>query len=329
MRDRLVLLVLAMLLVTCRGQELPTSPKLAQSQTLPSVAGVPPLISAPSIESVTPSIGRPEGGELVRISGRRFTPPVRVLFDVGAAHPIEGFVASVSEQQNSMDVFTPAVLLQGKQRLQATVRVIVNAGGTHEMKVDAERAFTFQKSELSPSILTVSPNQAPVTGGQRMTIFGEGFQMPVAVYIEQQGERRECRVLQVDYSQIIVEVPPARHTGWADVVVLNIISGLQARLSNALRYVPGIEIKSISPAQGPATGGTLVRITGSGFIAPVLVTIGGVPATVFQISGTEVVARTNAAGCNDDGAVTVTSIVNGDTATGPVFEYRCPRRRAA
>jgi hypothetical protein len=329
MRNRLALLFLAMLFVTCRGQELPTSPKLPQSQTAPSTASVPPLTTPPSIDSVTPSIGRPEGGELVRISGRRFTPPVRVLFDVGAAHPIEGFVASVSEQQNSMDVFTPSVLLQDKQRLQATVRVIVNAGGTHEMKVDAERAFTFQKSELTPSIFTVSPNHAPVTGGQRTTIFGEGFQMPVAVFVEQQGERRECRVLQVDYLQIIVEVPAARHTGPADVVVVNITSGLQTRLANALQYVPGMEVRSISPAHGPATGGTLVRISGSGFIAPVLVTIGGVPATVFQISGTQIVARTNAASCNDDGAVTVTSIVNGDTVTGPSFEYRCPRRRAA
>jgi hypothetical protein len=329
MRDRLALLIVGMLIVTCRGQELPTSPKLAQSQTPPGTVGVPPLITAPSIDSVTPSIGRPEGGELVRISGRRFTPPVRVLFDVGAAHPIEGFVVSVSEQQNSMDVFTPAVLLQDKQRLQATVRLIVNAGGTHEMKADAERAFTFQKSELSPSILTVSPNQAPVAGGQRMTIFGEGFQAPVAVYIEQQGERRECRVLQVDYSQILVEVPAARYTGPADVVVRNITSGPEARLANALRYVPGIEITSISPTEGPATGETVVRISGSGFIAPVMVTIGGVPASVLQVSGTRIVARTNAAGCNDDGPVTVTSIINGDTATGPVFEYRCARRRAA
>src|SRR5688500_1242512 len=47
----------------------------------------PPRGTAPTIQSISPSIGRPAGGETIRITGTNFIGPVRVLFDVGGVAP--------------------------------------------------------------------------------------------------------------------------------------------------------------------------------------------------------------------------------------------------
>ena len=293
-----------------------------------SVGGIPPPLTAPSITSVVPSIGRPAGGEMLRITGTNFVAPVRVLFQYDGKS-IEAMVVSIDATARHIDVITPAVLLENTQRMPVDVQVISRVGTNFEMKTTAEKAFTYQKYDLVPAIQTVTPNHASIAGGARVTIFGEGFQQPVAVYFEQDGERREARVLNADFAQIIAEAPAGLHTGFADVIVRNYDTGREARLASAFRYTMPIQVASISPSLGPATGGTLVRISGSGFIAPVWVTIGNIPVQVLSVTGTDIVVRTNAAGCNDDGPVTVFNLASGDTATGPVFEYRCPRRRAA
>lgn len=55
-------------------------------------------------------------------------------------------------------------------------------------------------------------------------------------------------------------------------------------------------VTSVSPAQGPATGGTLVTLTGSGFLGTETVTINGIPETVVSVSPTEIkIITSNAA----------------------------------
>ena len=309
MRIRSTLLVLATLLLTG------------------AVAAWQPPVPPPSIESVVPSIGRPEGGQVVRITGRDLAhSPVRVFFEAGE-EKIE--VPLISVQPTAIEIVTPPVLLvKGTQRLVATLHVVLNAGTDWEVRITSERAFTFQKETLTPHVVVVTPNLVHASGGMRLTILGEGFQAPVMVTVEQHGQRREARVLMVDYSQIVVELP-AGSGGAADLIVRNINGGGESRLVNAFEYIPGLQIASISPALGPATGGTRVRINGSGFLAPVAVTIGNVPAVVLSVTPTEIIAITRASACNADGPVQVIVLQTGETTTGPVFELRCPRRRAA
>ena len=73
-------------------------------------------------------------------------------------------------------------------------------------------------------------------------------------------------------------------------------TGSSGTLAGAFTYDPssGPTISGISPASGPANGGTLVTISGSGFVAPMTVTIGGQPATdvVVDGSGTSLTAVT-------------------------------------
>lgn len=278
----------------------------------------PPTSTSPTITSITPAIGTPAGGQTIRINGTNFATPVRVLFDTGGPLPIEGFV--VSATATSIEVITPAVNLGAGQQLTSDVVVITRAGTAAEQRVEAAEAFTFRNEQLTPRFTTMTPNSGPVTGGTRVTIFGDGFQAPVQVLFG----FAEARVINVDFSQIIVETPAARDTssggsgvvtGPVAVTIRNINSQTSVTSEAAFRYVAAMDITSFRPISGPATGGTVLTIDGVGFNAPVDVTVAGVRAQVLEVTGSRIVARTAAlpiACAGTTGAIQVTNVNNGD-----------------
>ena len=289
----------------------------------------PPRGTAPTIQSIAPSIGRPAGGETIRITGTNFIGPVRVLFDVGGPAPVEGFV--VSRTDTTIDVITPAVNLGAGQQLISRVIVITQAGSTNEQRAEATEGFTFRNVSLTPRVSTATPASGPVLGGTLVSILGDGFQPPVQVFFGS----AEARIVQANFGEIIVESPPARDTspggsdtvtGPVDITVVNINSQTRTTLSAGFRYTASVRVIAAGPTQGPATGGTHVTIDGNGFVAPVAVTIGGVAAQPVFVSGTRIVAVTSPVAltsCSDvSGPITVTNISNGDSASGPEFTYR-------
>jgi hypothetical protein len=291
----------------------------------------------PTISGVAPAIGIPGGGERVVITGTNFKAPVRVLFDTGGPVPLEGFVVSVSDTR--IEVVTPSVNLGAGQQLEADIIVINNAGSSGETRVVRTDGFIFRREQLTPVISALSPSSGPVTGGTRVTIFGEGFQAPVQVSFGSAAVPawQEAQVVDVQYSQIIVLAPDARSTapagsgtvtGPVDVRVVNIFSNTNAVATNGYRYTAAMQITNIAPSQGTISGGTNVVIDGIGFVAPVAVTIAGIPAQPIEVTGTRVIARTAAPLLNScggiSGPVVVTNVVNGDQAAGPTFNYVMP-----
>jgi hypothetical protein len=300
-----------------------------------TVPPVPP-VTTPTIESITPSIGRPQGGETIRIVGRNFKAPVRVLFDTGAALPVEAFVVSVTD--TVIEVLTPAVNLGSGQELPVDVIVITQAGTATEARVERATGFTFRNDQLTPVINTASPNSGPVTGGTRVTIFGEGFQAPVQVLFG----TAEARVVNVDFSQIIVEAPTARDTspdgsgvvvGPVDITVRNINSGTEDSMAGGFAYKAAMAITAVGPGGGPYTGGTRVEIDGIGFVGPVSVVVrtseGDVALQPINVSGTRIIAITPRVAIENceplEGPLIVTNIINGDQAEGPPFIFVVPQ----
>jgi len=289
----------------------------------------PPIVTAPSITAVTPAVTIPSGGQHVTITGVNFAEPLKVLFDIGQALPVEALV--VSSTATSIDVLTPSVNLGVGQQLVADVIVITRAGTANEQRAEKTGAITFRAEVLTPHISTASPNSGPVVGGTEVTIFGDGFQAPVQVLFG----AAEARVVDVGYSQIIVVAPAARDTtddgsgtvtGQVPITVRNINSQKEATMSNGFHYVAAMQITTAGPTEGPAGGGTRVEINGIGFVGPVAVSIAGVAAQPVFVSGTKVIALTSGVllnSCSDiPGPIIVTNEVNGDTATGPDFIYR-------
>jgi len=292
-----------------------------------------PVSTAPTITSVTPSVGKPTGGETIRITGTNFIGPLRVLFDLGTGTPVQALITNSGA--NFIDVITPAVTLGAgnTQQIAADIIVITQVGSATEGRVVAADAFTFRNTILTPIIYSLTPTSGPINGSTRVVIVGEGFQSPVQVFFGS----AEAQVVSVDFSQIIVMSPDARSTnpngsgtvtGPVDVRVVNINSNTRGSSPEQFRYVAKMQITAISPLVGPAVGGTDVTIDGVGFDAPVQVLFGTAPPTeaqVIRVSGTQILVRTPslANACSGGaGGITVTNIENGDSATSSnVFTF--------
>jgi hypothetical protein len=292
----------------------------------------PPPSTTPTITSVTPNTGKPQGGDTLTITGTNFNGPLRVLFDLGNGTVKEGFVASFTS--TSITVVTPAIDLAAGTTQNADVIVITQAGTQAEQRVVKAAGFTFTSAVLTPVIRALDPTSGPIGGGTRITITGDAFQSPVQVFFNS----AEAQVISVTFNQIIVMSPRASDTaptgsgvvtGPVDVTVKNINSNKSVTFPSGFRYIPAMQITTARPTEGPFSGGTQITIDGTGFDDPLAVTVAGVAAQVIRVSGTEVVAITpgiQPTGCGDvTGPIVVTNTENGDQATGPAFIFRVPK----
>ena len=179
----------------------------------------PPPGNAPTITSVTPQTGRPQGGETITINGTNFRAPIRVLFTCeGTAGttpdptgctgqgPKEAFVASVTPTQ--ITAITPSFNVPAGKALQFSVTVIVGAGTSNEVSISQAASFIETSPTLTPVIRGVTPSSGPIGGGTRVTIIGDAFQAPVQVFFN----AAEAQVISTNFNQIIVMIPRASDT---------------------------------------------------------------------------------------------------------------------
>ncbi|MEA2240260.1 MAG: large repetitive protein [Thermoanaerobaculia bacterium] len=291
------------------------------------VVPVTPPSNAPTIGSISPASGLPTGNQTIVITGTNFRVPVRVLIDPGSASglaPKEAFVTNVTPTQ--ITATTPAFDLGVSQQLVASVTVIVEAGTPTEQRVTKAAAFTYTAPVLTPVFRALAPTSGPIDGGTRVSITGDAFEAPVQVFFGS----AQAQVLGVTFHQIDVLSPTARETnangsgavtGPVDIRILNVNSGKSVSAPAAFRYVNKMQITAITPNQGPFTGGTKFTIDGIGFNDPVTVFLDGVAASVTKVSSTEIIGFSSGialSSCADStGAVIVTNVDNGDTATAP------------
>ena len=293
---------------------------------------IPPLPNtAATITSVVPNTGGPEGGTVVTVTGTNFRAPIRVFLNLGGGNRREAFVVPGSITPTSFQFITPATNLGSGQTLDATIQVFIEQGTPNEQVINVPTPFTYRRAQLTPTIVTVSPDQGPIVGGTRITIFGAGFEAPVQVSFSSDGGTTwsQMQVVNVTFNQIIAITPTARDvlpngsgtlTGPVDLRVININSGKEAVRASVFRYTPAMQITTVRPLVGTALGGTDVTIDGIGFDQPLQVFIGGVLAQVLRVSGTQILARTGAlpSPCGArSGTIEVINTNNGDTAIAP------------
>ncbi|HEU4521912.1 MAG TPA: IPT/TIG domain-containing protein [Thermoanaerobaculia bacterium] len=261
-----------------------------------------PTPTGATITGVAPSVVRDTGVDVVTITGTNFREPVRVFFDI-EGQLREAQVISVTPTQ--IQVLAPKVNLTSGQTVDSSVVVFVEHSTPNEQRITATTPVTFRRAQLTPSVVTVSPDGGPLEGGTQFTIFGDGFEAPVQVSLgdEGAGTWTQIQVIRTDFNQIIAVTPPSRDInstgigtlgGHVDLRIININSGTVAILANAFRYAPLMEITTVRPLIGSSLGGTDVTIDGVGFDDPLQVTIGGVIANDLRVSGTQLLVRTGA-----------------------------------
>jgi uncharacterized repeat protein (TIGR01451 family) len=325
----------------------PTTPveirvTLANNTATPTVLTLPNCFafgttgsSTPTITAVLPSSGTNEGNTRVTILGSGFQAPVQVFFG-----EVEATIVSVFF--NQIVVLTPPAFGAGSDNLNETVDVRVRnaVSGAEFTLVDGFRFVQpIQLIAISPNEQLVDQPFVPVT------IFGHGFQAPVAVTIA----GRPATVISVSESELVVLPGRPLQTGCADisgaVTVTNLNTG---DTDTGLRFTdrsavtrPSIQLSS--PTVGEI--GTVVTITGDNLpLAPeqsnVRFGIREAQVTAASANSMTVIAPDNFISTNplcgptqpvgtlvtvQTVSVSVTNVLTGCSATSPdQFNYQLP-----
>ncbi|HYN21132.1 MAG TPA: IPT/TIG domain-containing protein [Thermoanaerobaculia bacterium] len=203
----------------------------------------------PVILSVTPQAGTNDGGTRVTITGDGFQSPVQVLFGFGAAGSFDGVEATVLEVTNNRIVVnSPTATGFGSNLTNQLVSILVRNLNTGFTTVSTA-AFKYGNRVI---ITAMGPGSGSYLGGTRVTIFGNGFDEPVAVTLGGIGQT------------------PTSVTG-TEVVFITSGIPLTACPANGIVQVNGISVTNID------TGDSGSAAIGFQFIVPLPLIFGVTP----------------------------------------------------
>lgn len=249
----------------------------------------------PTVFSVTPSTGPNEGGTLVTLAGSGFQAPLQVVFGQGGSPDAftgqEAEIRSVSPTR--LEVLTPAATGFGQNNQNASVDVLVRNLDSGLASIRPS-SFRYGSEVL---ITSVGPGSTPYFGGDLVTVFGQGFDAPVAVGLA--GFAQSVR--SVTGTEIVVETSAIVTDTCDDVSggasVTNIETGDNAEINQPI-FTYLVELFSpvatfLDPTFGPQGGGTLVTIRGAN-LRDLLVTLGERPAEIISVNAdfSEIEVRT-------------------------------------
>jgi hypothetical protein len=244
-------------------------------------------VQQPTVFSVSPTTGGNEGGTPVSIIGEGFQAPVQVDFCAGG-DCVEAAVQSVSSGR--IEVRTPPASGFGSVLRDQNVDLRItnlNSGLT------TTRPQSFRYG-TEVRIISVSPNRVPYFGGPLVTIFGQGFDGPVAVGLADWAQPTTS----VTGTEIVVRTtgiaPGECNDVEGEVSVTNITTGAGGSGAAFTWLVEAFApvIFAVNPTSGPQAGGNNVTLRGDFLLSP-RVTIGNRPAEVLSIAadGSQVVVR--------------------------------------
>ena len=144
----------------------------------------------------------------------------------------------------------------------------------------------------TPTITGVSPASGSTSGGTAITVTGTNFASGATVRV---GGNAASGVTFVSATQLRATTP-AGSAGARDVQVTN-PSGRSATRTGAFTYTTSstttLTVTGVSPSSGPKGGGTVITVTGSGFVHGSRVSIGTlVGQNVVLVSSTQLRATT-------------------------------------
>lgn len=239
------------------------------------VNGGEPGVLQPTVFSLAPASGPNEGGTEVVINGDGFESPVQVKFGEGSTdanfNGTEAQILSVSRTR--IVVKSPRTLVEGSSGRPLPndlSDVLVKNLNTGRFTV-ASSAFKYGNEVI---ITSIGPGEGPSTGGQQVTIYGQGFDEPVAVSLADFAQQ----VLSVSGTEIVVLTVPVQITNCQDISgpssVTNIETGDGDEGPDYTYRVPATSkpiITGISPSSGGQAGGLALTISGANFTDPVIV----------------------------------------------------------
>ena len=140
---------------------------------------------------------------------------------------------------------------------------------------------------VTDAVSGISPCAGPVGGGAQVTISGANLDNVTAVYFGGVA----ASSFTIESATQIVAISPANAPGTVDVTVVTPDGASAPSPNDLFSYMAAPAVTDISPPTGPADGGTLVTITGSGLAGATGINFGAVAASDFTIdSPTQITA---------------------------------------
>ncbi len=179
----------------------------------------------------------------------------------------------------------------------------------------ADATCTAPTAPDAPTAASITPTEGPTAGGTAVTLTGTNFVPGAAVFV---GGVAATNVTVVDATTITFQTPP-HAAGVVDIIVTT--AGGPGTLPFAFTYIALPTATALSPNLGPTSGGTLVTVTGSGFIAgatSVNLAPGTIPPGLVDVTSTTSLTFTTTGNLPGPRDVTVTT--SGGTST-PALTY--------
>jgi hypothetical protein len=262
----------------------------------PTGLGTPNGISAfgggpPSVSAVTPAGGPVGGGTAVTVTGRGF--------QAGMTATIGGVAVTPAAVSFTSFRFTTSAATAA----MVPVQVTTPAGTSALTSADD---YTYGDP---PVISSVAPAQGLVSGGQTVTVTGSGFTAGMTATIGGHAVT-PSGVSATSFTF----VTPAGAAGLAQVQVTTVVSASALTAADDYAYEGLPVISAVIPSAGPVTGGQVVTVTGSGFVAGMTATIGGTAVTPSGITASSFTFTTPAESAGYD-QVQVTNLAGASGLT--------------
>jgi hypothetical protein len=254
----------------------------------------------PDLLSVRPGAGPVAGGNTVTLSGTGFDGVETVYFDEQVAR-ITG--TNLASEPQTLDVVAPP----GAQGV-VPVTVVPAEGAADTL----DGAYVYVGVSAEPQIVAVAPAFGPQSGGTTVTIGVSGLGDAEVQSVTFDGA--EATVVDSDEWSVTVTTP-AGSVGPANVQ-MTFDSGAPVVRNNAYEYLANVDIVSVTPSVGPAAGGTIVTVNGTGFDSATTVEIGGVLASDVRIASATRLTAVTPTGIPGAADVAVANRVSDDVLTG-------------
>lgn len=258
----------------------------------------------PVISRVAPGAGPVAGGNTVTLNGTGLDGVVNVYFDEQVARIAERDLSSVPQ---TLEVVVPP----GAQGV-VPVTVVPDEGAADSLA----DAYVYVGASAEPQMVALAPASGPERGGTTVTIGISG--LGVADVQSVTFDAAAATLLDRDEWSVSV-LTPAGTVGSATVVI-TLSSGATLISEGAFDYLASVDIVSVTPAVGPAVGGTTVTIIGAGFDSATTVQMGGVSASDVRVASSTRLTAVTPAGIPGVADVEVANRVSTDILTA-AFTY--------
>jgi hypothetical protein len=171
----------------------------------------------------------------------------------------------------------------------------------------------------APTVSAVAPSDGPAVGGTSVTITGTNFVSGATVDF---GDAAATDVV-VNGSTSITADAPAGTPGAVDVTVTESGETSVTSPSDQFTYSLAPTVTAVSPDAGPTAAGTVVTITGTGFVSgSTTVSFGGTDATDVSVTNSTTLTADAAAGSAGTVVdVQVSTTDGGESATSSADEF--------